>query len=91
MSVYHFPPNLKSKPTIIVWEVKDIAVIVMGSMISFYFLLSNSFVLPSVFVITYAVMTIRVNEYTILSGVINALGVFLPILSAVIRYTGLVK
>ena len=73
MSVYHFPPNLKSKPTIIVWEVKDIAVIVMGSMISFYFLLSNSFVLPSVFVITYAVMTIRVNEYTILSGVINAL------------------
>lgn len=26
MSVYHFPPNLKSKPTIIVWEVKDIAV-----------------------------------------------------------------
>ena len=74
---FHFPQNLKSKPTILVWEVKDISVIIVGSMISFYFLLSRGFVLPSVFTATYAIMTTRVNEYTILSGLASALNYFL--------------
>lgn len=74
---FHFPQNLKSKPTILLWEVKDISVIIVGSMISFYFLLSRGFVLPSVFTAIYAIMTTRVNEYTILSGLVNALNYFL--------------
>ena len=75
--MFHFPPNLKSKPTIIVWEVKDLGVIIVGFMIAFYFLLSRRFVLPSAFVTTYAIMTIRINEYTIMNGVINALNFFI--------------
>lgn len=74
---FHFPQNLKSKPTILVWEVRDLSVIVVGTMISFYFLLSRRFVLPSVFTIIYAIMTTRVNEYTILSGLSSALNYFL--------------
>ena len=74
---FHFPQNLKSKPTILVWEVRDLSVIVVGTMISFYFLLSINFVLPSVFTIIYAIMTTRVNEYTILSGLSSALNYFL--------------
>ena len=68
---FHYPPNLKSKPTILFWEVRDLSVIVVGAMVSFYFMLSKGFVIPCVISVTYAIMTTRVNEYTILNGFIN--------------------
>ena len=74
---FHYPPNLKSKPTILFWEVRDLSVIVVGAMVSFYFMLSKGFVIPCVISVTYAIMTTRVNEYTILNGFINALNYFL--------------
>jgi len=64
--MYIYPENLKSKPTLWLWELKDIGIIGIGCLISAVALAKLKFVLPLLIVAVYAFLTIRLEETSIL-------------------------
>lgn len=69
-TVFIYPENLSKKPTLWFWQIKDLALIGILGMISIYVYVSINFMLPSVLVITYAILTIRVEEISILDFIL---------------------
>lgn len=71
--MFIYPENLSKKPTLWFWQIKDLALIGVFGIISIYVYVSIRLMLPSVLIITYAILTIRVDEISILDFILYAI------------------
>lgn len=70
--MYRYPDNLKAKPTLWLWALRDVGIIGVGAVIAFFSLAETGFALPLALVVTYAILTIRVNNSSIMDFMIKA-------------------
>lgn len=75
--MYIYPENLKAKPTLWLWELKDIGVIGIGSLISAVLLAKLTIFIPGVVTAVYAFLTIRIEEKSIMDFIKYALKYFI--------------
>lgn len=64
--MYIYPDNLASKATLWFWELKDIAVIGIGLLLSILALTQTGIIIPLVFTAVYAFLAIRFGDTSIL-------------------------
>jgi len=60
-----YPDNLKGKPTLWLWYLRDIGIIGIGAIISVIFISQANFYIPIAIVGVYAFMTIRLQDTSI--------------------------
>ena len=75
--IYIYPQDLKAKPNMWMWGLKDFAVLGIGALISAIFLIYVHWSLPLGITAVYAFMTIRLDETTILDYVWYAISYFI--------------
>ena len=61
--MYIYPDNLKSKAVLWLWELRDIAIIGVGALISVFAMAQLGFLPPVVITAAYAFLSIRLEEY----------------------------
>jgi hypothetical protein len=66
MKTYIYPQNLKAAATLWLWSLRDFAIIGIGILISVVAIAQAGFVFPLAFILTYAFLTIRLDDQTIL-------------------------
>lgn len=64
--MYIYPDNLKASPTLFLWQLKDLAVIGVGALISVFMLSQTGFSLPVIVTLVYAFLAIRHEDISIL-------------------------
>ena len=64
--MYIYPENLKAKATLWLWELRDIAVLGVGGLLSILALTQWGTMLPLVLTFLYGFLTIRVEDASIL-------------------------
>ena len=67
--IYH--DNLTAKPTLWLWELKDLAVVGVGLLLSVLALAALGFLLPLVLTVLYAFLSIRMEYASILDFLLN--------------------
>ena len=75
--MYIYPDNLKAKATLWLWELKSIAVIGIGALISVFALAQTGIIFPLVITGVYAFLTIQFEGISILSFIKNAISFFI--------------
>lgn len=70
--MYIYPDNLKGKATLWLWQLRDVAIIGIGCLISVFALSQIRFLLPIVVTAVYAFLTIRFEDTSILQFIQNA-------------------
>lgn len=60
--MYIYPDNLKSKATLWLWTLRDLAIIGIGSLISVFALSQLGFFVPIVLTAAYAFLSIRMDD-----------------------------
>jgi len=75
--VFIYPENLSQKPKLWLWHLKDIALIGIFGMISIFLYMELHFLVPGAIVITYAIMTVRFDDVSILDFIVYALKYFI--------------
>lgn len=70
--IFIYPDNLTAKPTLWLWELKDLAVVGVGLLLSVLALASSGFLLPLVLTVLYAFLSIRMEDASILDFLRNA-------------------
>ena len=75
--MYIYPDNLKSKATLWLWTLRDIASIGIGSLISVFALSQLGFFVPVVLTAAYAFLSIRMDDTSILDFLRYAVRYFL--------------
>jgi len=75
--VYIYPSNLRAKPMMWLWELRDLAVIVGTAIIAVLSISQLGFTPPAIFVAVYAFLTIRFEDYSIMDFLTNACKFFL--------------
>lgn len=71
--IYIYPENLKAKPMLWLWELRDVAVIGVGLLLSVLALAQAGLLLPLVVTVLYAFLTIRVEDASILDFLRHAI------------------
>ena len=64
--IFIYPDNLKAKATLWLWELRDVAVIGLGFLLSVLALASWGTLLPLVLTVLYAFVSIRMEDISIL-------------------------
>lgn len=64
--MYIYPDNLKAKATLWLWELRDVAALGIGLLLSVLALAQWSFVLPLILTVLYGFLSIRMAEASIL-------------------------
>lgn len=77
--MYIYPDNLKSKAVLWLWELRDIAVIGVGALISVFAMAQLSFLPPVVITAAYAFLSIRLEDTSILDFLRYATRYFLMV------------
>lgn len=72
VSIFIYPDNLTAKPTLWLWELKDLAVVGVGLLLSVLALATSGFLLPLVLTVLYAFLSIRMEDASILDFLRNA-------------------
>ena len=72
-----YPDNLKSKATLWLWALRDLAIIGIGSLISVFALSQLGFFVPIVLTAAYAFLSIRMDDTSILDFLRYAVRYFL--------------
>lgn len=72
VSIFIYPDNLTAKPMLWMWELKDLAVVGVGLLLSVLALASSGFLLPLVLTVLYAFLSIRMEDASILDFLRNA-------------------
>ncbi len=72
VSIFIYPDNLTAKPMLWLWELKDLAVVGVGLLLSVLALASSGFLLPLVLTVLYAFLSIRMEDASILDFLRNA-------------------
>ena len=75
--MYIYPDNLKAKPVLWLWHLKDIAVITAAGVVSAISLAKIGFMLPLAITFTYTFLTIRFDETSILDFIRYACSFFI--------------
>ena len=65
-SIFIYPENLKAKATLWLWELRDVAIIGIGLLLSILALSQTGLMIPLVVTALYAFLSIRVDESNIL-------------------------
>ena len=72
ITIFIYPDNLTAKATLWLWELKDLAVVGVGLLLSVLALASFGFLLPLVLTVLYAFLSIRMEDASILDFLRNA-------------------
>lgn len=73
---YMYPDNLKGKPILCLWYLRDIGILGVGAIISVILITTTSFYLPLAFVAVYGFLSIRTDDVSILDFIIYACNYF---------------
>ena len=66
VNIFIYPDNLKAKATLWLWELRDVAVIGLGLLVSALIIAQWGFVPPLVATFLYAFLSIRMDDASIL-------------------------
>lgn len=75
--MYIYPDNLRAKPTLWLWELRDLGVIGVGLLLAVLALAQLRFLPPIVLVALYAFLSIRFDDTSILDFIKNAAAFFI--------------
>lgn len=75
--MYLYPDNLRAKATLWLWELKDVCVIGILSLLSVFALSQLGFMLPVVLTAVYGFLTIRFEDISILDFIRYAAAFFI--------------
>ena len=75
--MYIYPHNLKERPMIWLWRIKDALIFGIGVLLSVVILINFNWMLPLVLSMIYAILAIRIDDYSIASFLGNAINYFL--------------
>ena len=68
----HYPDNLKSKAVMWLWELKDLGIIAVETLISILALTQTGIMIPLAVTAGYAVLSIRLDDTSIKQFIVNA-------------------
>lgn len=74
---YIYPQNMRASATLWLWSLKDFAVIVVGALFSAMVLATTRILIPAVLTATFAFLSIRSDETTILDFIKYAVRYFI--------------
>ena len=66
MNTYIYPENLKATANLWLWSLKDFVIIGVGVLLAVLLLVHSKQLMPAVIVMSYAFLTIRLDDTTIL-------------------------
>ena len=66
MNTYIYPENLKATANLWLWSMKDFVIIGVGVLLAVLLLVHSKQLMPAVIVMSYAFLTIRLDDTTIL-------------------------
>ena len=72
VSIFIYPDNLTAKPKLWLWELKDLAVVGVGLLLSVLALAVLGILVPLVLTVLYAFLSIRMEDSSILDFLRNA-------------------
>lgn len=75
--MYIYPSNLRAKPMLWLWELRDLFVLVALAIIAVLSVSQLGFTPPIIFTAVYAFLTIRFEDYSIMDFLTNACKFFL--------------
>ena len=70
--MYLYPTNLKSKPMLGLWTLKDVSLIGICTLISLLFLTQLGILIPLVITVIYAILSLKVENTSVLEFIIFA-------------------
>ena len=76
-NLYFYPENMAAKATLWLWELKDIAIIGVGFLISVFALMRTGIMLPLILSAVYAFLSIRFDSICILDFIRYAAAFFI--------------
>ena len=71
-SMYIYPDNLRAKPKLWLWELRDVAVTGVGALLSVLALANGAGMFPLILTVLFAFLSIRVEDASILDFLRNA-------------------
>lgn len=74
--MYLYPDNLKAKATMWLWQLRDLAVIGIGAILSVLALVQTGIVVPALVTAVFAFLTIRFEDTSILDFIRYACAFF---------------
>lgn len=74
--MYLYPDNLKAKATMWLWQLRDLAVIGIGAILSVLALVQTGIVVPALVTAVFAFLTIRFEDTSILDFISYACAFF---------------
>ena len=75
--MYIYPENLTAKPTLFLWQLRDLAILAAGLVLSIFLLVKASLMLPLILTFVYAILSVRVDGSSILDFLRYATAFFL--------------
>ena len=75
--MYIYPSNLRAKPMMWLWELRDLFILVAAAIIAVLSVSQLGFTPPIIFVAVYAFLTIRFEDYSIMDFLTNAFKFFM--------------
>ena len=75
--MYIYPENLTAKPTLFLWQLRDVAILAAGLVLSIFLLVKASLMLPLILTIVFAILSVRVDGSSILDFLRYAAAFFL--------------
>ncbi len=75
--MFIYPSNLSAKPKIWMWELRDVAILVIAAIISAFAISQTGILIPLVVTFVYGVLSIQVEGSSILNFLKNAVIYFL--------------
>ena len=75
--MYLYPNNLKGRPMLWLWHMKDVVVIGIILLLSIFIVIQFGFMLPLSLTIIHGILTLRVDHMSILDFFIHAIKFFI--------------
>lgn len=66
MKTYIYPQNLKAKPHLWLWELRDFVILALAVLLSLVLLVHSGLLLPLALTLCFAFMTIRMEDTTVM-------------------------
>ena len=71
--MYLYPNNLKGKPMLWFWRMKDVVVICIILLISLFLLIQFGAIVPLVITVLYAILTMRIDDISIMDFIFHTI------------------
>ena len=75
--MYLYPNNLKGRPMLWLWHMKDVVVIGIILLLSIFILIQFNLILPLALTAIYAILTLRLEHLSILDFIVYAINFFI--------------